>query len=741
MNLSRRAFLLGSAALGGGLVLGFAARGARATPAAIAVFGPWIRIAGDGAVTVCVEKSEMGQGVYTALAMLLADELDADWAKVLVIFPPDEGPASSYFTGISLSVRSSWEPLRRAGASAREMLVAAAANAWGVPPAECEARVGRVLHAGSARAFGFGELAERAAALPVPGSPRLKSRVEQRLIGRPIPRVDLPAKVDGSAIFGIDVRVPGLLHGSVRTSPAFGGKLLGFDEPAARASPGVRAVVPIPDGVVVVADSSWQAARGLEALAPRFSKGTLSSAEFSARLYAALGQPGATALLEGDPDAAFSGAARVVEARYEVPFLAHATLEPMNATAHVRADGCEIWAPTQAQGLARQRVAALLEIPVERVRLHTTLLGGGFGRRFENDFVVQAVLASRAMGRPVKLVWSREEDLRHDFYRPAYASLQRAALDADGLPLARTQRIAGPSLEARDSPEWLQRAGGALQRRFDGGIPMDSLPDFLRGRVPDWLGAPISRAAVEGADKRSYGIAHQRIEYALVECPVPVGFWRSVGHSQNAFFSECFVDELADAAGRDPLDYRRALLAGSPRARAVLELAAERAGASRPAPSGRARGVAFHESFDTLVCQIAEVSLDEEKRVRVHRVVCAVDCGRVVNPDTVAAQMEGAIVFGLSAALHGGVTLREGAVVQSGFHDQPLVGLADCPEIEVHLLESDAAPGGVGEPGTPPIAPAVCNAIFAAGGGRVRTLPIVAAAREAAASRTRSTRT
>ena len=733
LNLSRRAFVLGGAALGGGLVLGFAVRpreaSARAAQGAVTVFGPWIRIATDGQVTLCVEKSEMGQGVYTSLGMLLADELDADWARVQVIFPPDEGPPSSYFTGISMSVRSSWQPLRRAGASAREMLVAAAAAVWNVPAAECRARHGRVVHGGSARELDFGALAERAAALPVPASPRLKSRAEQHLVGRAVPRVDLPAKVDGSAIFGIDVEVPGMLHAAVRTSPAFGGKLLGFDEPAARASSGVRAVVPIPDGVAIVADSSWQAARGLDALAPRFSKGTLSSAAFSARLHAALGEPGTTALLRGDPDAALNGAAGVVEARYEVPFLAHATLEPMNATAHVRADGCEIWAPTQAQGLTRQRVARLLEIPIERVRLHTTLLGGGFGRRFEDDFVVQAVLASRAVGRPVKVLWSREEDLRHDFYRPAYASLQRAVLDRNGMPLARTQRIAGPSLEARDSPEWLQRAGGALQRRFDAGIPSDSLPGFLRGRVPEWLGAPISRAAVDGSEMRSYGIPSQRIEYALVECPVPVGFWRSVGHSQNAFFSECFIDELAAAAGRDPLDYRRALLAEAPRARAVLELAADRAGWSRAAPPGRARGVAFHESFDTLVCQIAEISLDADKRPRVHRVVCALDCGSVVNPDTVAAQMEGAIVFGLSAALHGGIELRDGAVVQTGFHDQPLVGLADCPEIEVHRIESDAPPGGVGEPGTPPIAPAVCNALFAAGGERVRKLPLLAASR------------
>ncbi len=725
LNLSRRAFLLGASALGGGLVLGFGARVSRGGEPLHTSIGPWIRIAPDGATTLCVEKSEMGQGVYTSLAMLLADELEADWANVRVLFPPEDGALRAMATGNSTSVRRSWEPLRRAGAAAREMLVAAAAAAWSVPVAECVADAGRVLHRPTGRELGYGALAERAAALPVPAAPRLKSRAELRLIGRPVPRVDLPAKVEGRATFGIDVVVPGMLHAAVRCSPAFGGEVVGFDERAALAKPGVRAVVPIPNGVAVVAERWWQAASGLEALAPRFSAGMLSSAEFSARLQAALERPGVTSFRIGDVEAAFAGAARVVEARYEVPFLAHATMEPMNATAHVRADGCEIWAPTQGQGRARRTVAKLLGIPPERVRLHTTLLGGGFGRRFEDDFVVQAVLGSRAVGAPVKLVWSREEDVRHDFYRPAYASVQRAALDANGMPLARMQRIAGPSFEARDAPEWLQRVTGALQRRVGGGLVPDSLPEAVRTRVPGWVDEPVSRLAVEGAEMRLYGIPAQRVEYGLVESPVPIGFWRSVGHSQNAFFAECFVDELAAAAGREPLDYRRALLSRSPRARAVLELAAERAGWSRPPAPGRARGVALHESFDSIVCQIAEISVDAEQRPRVHSVVCAIDCGSVVNPDTVAAQMESSIVFGLSAALHGRITLREGAVEQSGFHDDRLVTLADCPEIEVHIAPSDAPPGGVGEPGTPPIAPAVANALFAATGAPARALPLV----------------
>lgn len=727
LALSRRAFVIGAAALGGGLVLGFGrAAEARAADDVELALGSWIRIAPDGAVTLCVEKSEMGQGVYTSLAMLLADELDADWSRVEVRFPPEGGELRGLVTGASSSVRGSWEPLRAAGAAARAMLITAAADTWRAPVAECSAHDGRVRHEASGRELGYGELAERAAALPVPAAPRLKSRAEWKLIGRPVARLDAPAKVDGSARFGVDVALDGLLHAAVRTSPAFGGELLGFDERAALASPGVRAVVPVPNGVAVVAERWWQALRGLEAASPRFSTGSLSSAEFSARLRAALEQPGATAVLSGDPEAAFARSARVVEARHEVPFLAHATMEPMNATAHVRDDGCEIWAPTQGQGRARRTVARLLDIPVERVRLHTTFLGGGFGRRFEDDFVVQAVIVSRALRRPVKVVWTRDEDLRHDFYRPAYASLQRAVLGEDGLPLARMQRIAGPSFEARDAPEWLQSMAGALQRRLDGGLVPDALPEAVRSRIPGWLDLPVSRMAAEGAELRSYRIPAQRIEYALVPCPVPTGFWRSVGHSQNAFFGECFIDELAAAAGRDPLDYRRALLVDRPRARAVLELAAERAGWRRAAAPGRTRGIALHECFESIVCEVAEISLDSENRPRVHRVVCAVDCGTTVNPDTVDAQLESAIVFGLSAALYGRISLRDGAVEQSGFHDYPLVSLADCPEIEVHRIDSEAAPGGVGEIGTPPIAAAVANAIFAASGKPVRELPIAA---------------
>jgi len=729
LNLSRRAFLRGTAAAGGGLVLGCLLPGypARAGGSASgARIGAWIRIGADGSVTVFVEKSEMGQGVFTALPMLVAEELEVSWQDVRVAALSLEDAERWVSTGGSSSVRRSWEPLSRAGAAAREMLVAAAAQTWGEPASKCAAEGGRVLHRPSGRVLPYAALAERAARLPVPDSPRLKPSRERRLIGRPLPRLEIPAKVSGAAVFGIDVEVPRMLHAAVLGSPVFGGKVVRYDEDAVLAVRGVHGVVEVPGGVAVVADHYWQARKGLSALSPVYEGGDaeFDSESYSVRLREALDSPGIKARQSGDPELAFASGNRIVEARYEVPFLAHATMEPMNCTARVEDNECEIWAPTQNPSGTRAAAAEALGVPPERVQVHTTLLGGGFGRRYETDFVVQAVLASKAVGRPVKLIWSREEDIRHDFYRPAYAAELRATLDEKGMPIAWTHHVAGASFSARDAPAWLRSSVAWLQEMLGTQLVPEGLPDAIRSRFPRWIRSCVDGMAVDGAGPLRYRVPHQRVAYSLVDASVPLGWWRSVGHSQNAFFTESFVDELAHAVGRDPYEYRRALLADAPRERRVLDVAARAAGWGTAPPPGRGRGIAFHPSFGSLAAQVAEVSLSSPGTLRVHRVVCAIDCGQIVNPDTVRAQMEGAVLFGLSAAMQGEITLRAGAVEQSSFHDYRLLALAECPDIEVHIVASDEAPGGVGEPGTPPIAPAIANAVFAVAGQRLRRLPL-----------------
>jgi CO/xanthine dehydrogenase Mo-binding subunit len=426
----------------------------------------------------------------------------------------------------------------------------------------------------------------------------------------------------------------------------------------------------------------------------------------------------------GRPREVLETASEIIEARYEVPFLAHGTMEPMNCTAHASGESCEIWAPTQNPAASRSAAAEALGIPVESVRVHTTLLGGGFGRRNETDFVVQAALISRAVARPVKLIWSREEDIRHDTFRPAYACLLRTATDPAGLPIAWSQRVAGPSFTARNAPPWLRKSVAWLQCSLGSGLVPDATPNAIKYRFPPWVYSGADGLAVGGAGPGAYRVPHHRVEYSLVDTSVPVGWWRSVGHSQNAFFTEGFTDELAHRAGRDPYEYRRALLANAPREREVLDRAARASGWGTALPAGSGRGIAFSSGFGSHVCEVAEVSQAADGKLRVDRVVCVIDCGQIVNPDTIRAQMEGSIVFGLSAALHEKVTLRAGAVEQTNINDYRLLGLAECPEIEVHIVDSHAPPGGVGEPGTPPIAPAVANAVFAATGRRIRRLPL-----------------
>ena len=714
-TLSRRSFIKVSGGAGVGLLVSFPLTGtASAAGSSLAPSG-WIKIDRDGVVTLTIDRSEMGQGVLTSMRMILADELEADWSAIVVGTIPDN-PASwsrGMMTAGSGSIRHSWKVLRTAGAAAREMLVSAAAARWDVEPSECRALNGEVIHEATKRRLSYGALADAAAALPVPEKPLLKDPREFRLIGKPVRRLDTPAKVNGSAVFAIDVDLPGLLVATVLRSPVLGGKVRRFNAEGAFAIPGVRHVLELPalpafeegmdrrtpteSAVAVVADSYWQAVKGRRALDVEWDEGPnagLSSAGISEQFRALAKKEGIRTRDEGDASAA--SPSKKLEAFYETPYLHHATMEPMNCTAHVQGDRCEIWVGTQAQSGAQEAVARLLDIPRENVRVHTTLLGGGFGRRVETDFISEAVLLSKSAGVPIKVIWSREDDVQHGFYRPATYHRFVGGLDDRGEAMLWDHRIVAPSLLK-----------------------------FTSGRSDPWeRGSGIDSTSVEGARNLPYSIPHLRVELINADIPVPLGWWRSVGSSQNAFVTECFVDEMAEVAGEDPFEYRRKLLSDSPRHRRVLEIAASKADWGAPLPPGRGRGIAVAEAFGSYVAEVAEVSV-EKGRVRVHRVVCAVDCGQVVNPDTVEAQMEGGIVFGITAALYGSITLENGRVLQSNFHDYPLLRMDEMPKVEVHIVPNGDAHGGVGEPGVPPAAPAVCNAVFSLTGKRIRKLPIV----------------
>jgi isoquinoline 1-oxidoreductase beta subunit len=705
VSLTRREFLKVSALAGGGLLLSVHLPGLSRTeregePAAVFAPNAFVRIGTDGTVTIEVARSEMGQGVMTALPMLVAEELDVGLDQVTARFAPaDEAYTNrligQQLTGGSTSIRDAWTPLREAGAAAREMLVATAAARWGVDAGECRTERGAVSHEASGRRAGYGELAAEAAAQPVPEAVFLKDPEEWRLIGTRARRLDTPDKVSGRARFGIDVRLPGMLVASVERCPVFGGSARKVDDAGARAVSGVIDVVPVSAGVAVVAKDTWSAFQGRKALTIEWDlagNGEVDGAAIRRRFEARLAEPGVTARADGDAAAALAGAARTVEALYEAPFQAHACMEPMNCTADVRPDGCDVYVGTQAQTRTQQTAMTITGLPREKVRVHTTFLGGGFGRRGESDFVTDAVELSHRLRRPVQVVWTREDDIRHCFYRPATLNRLRGGIDADGNLVAWEHHIVGPSILSRVAP-----------------------PAVADG---------LDRTSLEGAVNIPYAIPNVRVDYSLENTHVPVGFWRSVGSSQNAWVTECFLDELAAAAGRDPYQVRRELLADAPRHRRVLELAAEKAGWDKPLPAGRHRGIAVAESFAGFVAQVAEVSVAEDGAVRVHRVVCAVDVGPVINPDTVEAQMESGIVYGLTATLKSAISIRDGRVVEGNFDDFPLLALPEMPVIEVHIVQSEDAIGGVGEPGTPPIAPAVCNAVFAATGEPVRSLPI-----------------
>ena len=719
VDVSRRKFLIASTAMGSGLVLAIVLRSCKQdrTRAMHVLeqkdFRPnaWVQIGTDGTITVTVAKSEMGQGVWTALPMLVAEELEADWTRIRVEQALVDAAYGNQNTGGSSSVRESWETLRQAGAVVREMLIAAAAETWAVPKNECHARASMVIHAPSKRRLSYAQLSAVAARQSVPESVALKEAGQFRLIGKPALRTDTPLKVNGSALYGFDVRLPGLLTALVAHCPVFGGRPGKVDDIKTRAVPGVRGVVRIDSGVAVVADGYWAAKKGMDALEivwdmPEGAR--LNSAAIHTRLAAAASQSGVTVQDDGNVELALVAAVRKVEAVYETPFQAHATMEPMNCTAFIHDGICEVWAPTQspeaAQAVALQhafpglvRLWSKLRGRIQRdwkipVVVHTTHLGGGFGRRLEQDYVAEAVQLARSVDAPVKLLWTREEDMQHDVYRPASYHRLTAGLDKPGMPVAWHHKISGPSLKESLRP-------GSVKGGHD---PTNT----------------------QGATNIPYAVPNVRVQYVMAQVGVPCGYWRSVGHSNNAFVVECFLDELAASNGKDPLAFRLALLADAPRHRAVLELAASKAAWGRRMPKGQYQGLAVHKSFGSYVAQVAEVSIGNLGQVRVHRVVCAIDCGTVVNPGIVAAQMEGSVAFALTAALKGAITLEDGRVAQSNFHDYPILRLSEMPVVETHIVKSNEPPAGVGEPGVPPTAPAVVNAIFAATGRRIRRLPV-----------------
>lgn len=691
-KVNRRSFLRAGAATAGGLLVGcYLPESSRLSAQARtdSKLNAFVHVGSDDIVTLSIHKSEMGQGTVTSLSMLLAEELECDWKKIRTEFPgvePAFGPMMGTFG--SLSIRTSWAPLRKAGATAREMLIAAAAQKWGVAKTQCRAENGVVINTATNDRLTFGSVAEAAAKIPVPDNVALKDYPQFRLIGTSPKRLDTPPKVDGTAAFGIDTRLPGMVYAVLARCPVFGGKVAGFDAAKAKAVPGVKDVVAISNGVAVIADNTWSAMEGRRALTVQWDEGAnanVSSASIH-KMFADLAEkPGAVARKQGDVEAGLAGAAKKVEAVYEAPYLAHAAMEPLNCTAHVREDGCEIWASTQIQTAAREIAAKITGLPREKVQVHTLYLGGGFGRRGGSDYIGEAVEIAKAVKVPVKLTWSREDDMQHDTYRPAAYTRFAAGLDPEGWPVAFSSRIACPSFGG-------QRNG-------------------------------VDHTAVEGTVDMQYGIPNVLVDYHAADAGIPVSYWRSVGYSQNTFFVESFVDELAAAAGKDPLEYRRRLLEKSPRLLAALELAADKAGWGKPLPAGRFRGVAVANNVGSFNAQVAEVSIDRGK-LRVHRVVCAVDCGQVITPAGVVQQIHSGIVFGLTAALKGSITIDHGRVQQQNFHQYDMLRIDEMPVVDVHIVPSHNSPGGIGEASTPAIAPAVANAIFAATGKRIRRLPI-----------------
>ncbi|HTL00179.1 MAG TPA: xanthine dehydrogenase family protein molybdopterin-binding subunit [Pseudomonadales bacterium] len=719
-HLNRRAFLTGTAVVAGGLVLGIPAQRAVAMPNARAgsfQTNAWLQITPADEVIFQLDKTEMGQGVLTALPTILAEELEIDPRRILVELAPVNKAFQDpiQMTGGSASVSQRWDILRTTGAQAREMLVAAAAARWAVRPDQCRADNGRVLRVGTDESFSYGELANDAAKLRVPKKPALKDPADFKYIGKSLRRFDGTEKSNGAAIYGMDVDVPDAAVAILIRNPHFGGSLQSFDAAAARNAPGVIDVFDVNGAIAVVADTYWHATKAARAVSVTWDKGPLGALD-SAAIRAAwveMAKEGGHSIRDdGDTKSALTKAASVLDAVYEVPYLAHATMEPQNTTASYRDGACEIWSPNQGPDVAQALAADALGIPRDKVTVHTTLMGGGFGRRGIPDFVPEAALVSRQVKRPVKLIWSREDDMRHDFYRPATYNVMKAALNDQGQVQSWSHKIVAPSMFrsllpvlGKVAPEWM--------------------PHWLTNSLSAVAGSLVKTrdpTAHEGAVDHPYAIPNVDVAHVYYDPGVPLGFWRSVGHSQNAFVVEGFVDELAHEAGEDPYKFRRRLLQNSPRHLAVLDLVAEKANWGNPTP-GTHQGIAVHESFGSVVAEVVEVRVVDND-IKVQRVVCAADCGLVVNPDQVHAQVESAVIFGLTAALRGKITIKDGAVEQSNFHDYPLLRMNEVPIVEVHIVPSTNSPTGIGEPGTPPIAPAVANAVFVATGTRLRSLPL-----------------
>jgi len=696
MTFDRRGFLKTAA---GGLLLGFhLSRGSKLSAAVSDnasgnvsdnKLNAWIHVGTDDYVTLFIHKAEMGQGTVTSLSMLLAEELECDWKKIRTEFPGiDRAFGGNQGVVGSQSIRSSWQPLRQAGASAREMLIQAAAQKWGVDKDQCRAENNAVINTATNARLSYGELAEAAAKIAPPTGVALKDPSRFRIIGKPRKRLDTPEKTTGRAMFGIDVRVPNMLYAAAARCPVFGGKVASFDATKAKSMPGVKHVVQIPSGVAVVADNTWNAIQARNALVIQWDEGAhagLNSAGIRKEWVELANQPGAVARQDGDAAGALAGAAKKIDAVYEAPYLAHAPMEPLNCTADVRADSCEVWASTQGQSSALQEAVRVTGLRPDQVKINTKYMGGGFGRRARADYIGEAVAASKAVGAPVQLTWAREDDMQQDWYRPASYTRFAGGLDADGWPVAMTSRIICPPF------------GG------------------MRNGV--------SSTATEGIADSPYAIPNVMVDYHSADPGIPVSYWRSVGYSQNTFFAESFIDELAAAGGKDAFEFRRKLLQKSPRALAVLELVAEKAGWGNPLPAGRGRGIALVNNIGSFTAEVAEVSVTQGK-LKVHRVVCAVDCGHVVNPSGVEQQIQSGIVYGLSAAMKGEITIDRGRVQQANFHQYDVLRIDEMPVVEVYLVPSQAAPGGIGEASVPPIAAAVGNAIFAATGKRVRKLPM-----------------
>jgi isoquinoline 1-oxidoreductase subunit beta len=706
--LSRRSFLRAGAAAGGGLMLSLSLPLAAGAAAVSETFTPnaFVRIGRDGRIILTMPYVEMGQGTYTSIPMLIAEELEVDLGQVqLEHAPPNEKLYANPLLGVqatgnSNAIRGAWQPLRQAGATARTMLVSAAAQRWNVDAATCRAERGEVVHAPTGRRLSYGELAADAAHMPVPESVALKRPQDFKLISTPAKRLDTPAKVNGTVLFGIDVRPLGVKIATLAQSPVFGGRVKSVDDAAAKAVKGVRQIVRLDDAVAVVADHMGAAKKGLAALVIEWNDGPhakLDTGGILIELEQATRNAGAVAQNIGDVALAMEGAVTKVEATYQVPFLAHATMEPLNCTAHVRQDGCEIWVGNQAIARVQAAAAKTAGLPLDKVAVHNHLIGGGFGRRLEADYVVRAVEIAKHVEGPVKVVWTREEDIQHDMYRPMFFDRLSAGLDAKGMPVAWSNRFAGSSIIARYLP-----------------------PAFNNGLDPD---------TTEGAIDLVYDLPNLHVEYVRVEPPgIPTAFWRSVGPSHNVFVTESFMDELAAAAKQDPVAYRLALLDKTPRANAVLALAAEKAGWGDKLPPRVGRGVSIQNAFATFMAQVAEVEVAKDGTVRVRRVVCALDCGTVVNPDTVRAQVESAAMFGITAALYGEITLKDGRVEQANFDSYQILRMNEAPAVEVHIVQNFEPPGGLGEAGTSAIVPAIANAIFAATGKRLRRMPVDTAA-------------